>query len=87
MVSPSRFPQHWSITSDSTDASELRSIVVWLQLRLLNVSHVYISSFKISQKWKFSMDANGIPLKNAKLVLVYTRSYSYPILGPFDHPD
>ena len=75
-ASPSGFPLHWSITSDSTEVFEFRSIVFWLQLPLLNVNHVHISSFKeISQKWLLSMDAIGIPLKNAKMALVHTRAF------------
>ena len=44
--SPSRFPLHWSITTDSTEVSEFMSLVFWLQLRLLNANHVLISCFK-----------------------------------------
>ena len=67
---------HWSIMSDSTEVYEFRSIVFWLQLRLLNTNHVHISSFKeIFQKWYFSMDAVVVPLRNAKLALVYTIAF------------
>ena len=83
-ASPFRFPLHWKITSDSTEVSEFRSLVFWLQLCLLNANHVHISSFKeIFQKWQFSMDAVGVPLKNAKLVLVYTRAFLIKHWGHF----
>ena len=69
------FPLHWSITSDSTEVSEFRSLVFWLQLRFLNENYIHIGSFKeILQRCYFSMDAVGVPLKIAKFVLLYTRA-------------